>query len=184
VYSLAARLKLPLKQGRDVEGLEIFPRHDALEPGQFGNAMRGPLGVHQADKCRYWFYGGKDFSCTEQLAYLKNRRKLTEQELHAIVQKLPRPEPEPKPVAVRKPSYLENRPGFSILDHVEIDTRRIVSGNYVTRCPSCARQGKDKHGDNLYIKVDDTRYYKCWAGCNKYAIRDALGCTVPLTTTR
>jgi hypothetical protein len=183
VHSLAARLKLPLKRGREVEGLEIFPRHDALEPGQFGNAVRGPLGVHQADKCRYWFYGGKDFSFTEQLAYLKNRRKLTEQELHAIVQKLPRPEPEPKepkPVAVRKPSYPGNRPRFSILAHVEVDPRRVVSGNYVTRCPSCAARNRDKHGDNLHIKVADTRYYQCRAGCDKYAIRDALGCPIPL----
>jgi hypothetical protein len=184
VHNLADRLRLPLKQGRDVEGLEIFPRHDALEPGQFGNAVRGPLGIHQATKCRYWFYGAKDFSFDEQLAYLKDRRKLTEADLHAIVQKLPRPEPEPQPVPFRSayPGTGENRSAFHILEYVSINSRRIASGNYVTQCPSCAAASKDKHRDNLHIKVSNPNFYNCRAGCDKHMIREALGAPIRVRT--
>jgi hypothetical protein len=143
--------------------------------------VRGPLGVHQATKLRYWFYGADDFSLEAQLDYLKKRRKLTEAELHTLVDQLPPPEPELKPVPIRPPRF-QDRPRFSILDHVEFDPRRIVSGNYVTRCPSSAKKNGDTHGDNLQIKVADPRYYQCWAGCDKYAIRAALGCPIPLAT--
>lgn len=195
ISHLASQLRLPIKGKRtpdgtfQADGLEIFPKHDVLQPGQFGNAVRGPLGVHQATGLRYWFYGADDFTLDAQLDYLKKRCKLTEAELHTLVDRLPPPEPEPKPVRVplSKPSRFEDSPPFAILDYVIIDPRRIVSGNYVTRCPSCARRGNpaggnDKHGDNLHIKVADPRFYQCRAGCDRYAIRDALGCPVPLAT--
>ena len=47
VRDLALRLDIPIKQGRQREGIEIFPKHDALEPGRCGNAIRGPLGIHR-----------------------------------------------------------------------------------------------------------------------------------------
>lgn len=188
ISHLASQLRLPIKGRRtfdgnlQVDGLEIFPKHDVLQPGQFGNAVRGPLGVHQATGLRYWFYGADDFTLAAQLDYLKKRRKLTEAELHTLVDQLPPPGPDPKPspAPVLNPSHLEHRPQFSILDHVTVNTRRIVSGNYVAQCPSCAAQGRDKHGDNLHIKVADPRFYQCRAGCDRYAIRNILGCPVPL----
>ena len=69
------------------------------------------------------------------------------------------------------PPYDPNRREFRILDHVGPVRRR--SGNYWTKCPSCAQQGRDRSGDNLAICVADPRKYKCWAGCTKEMIRAA-----------
>jgi hypothetical protein len=38
---LALRLGIPVKRGRK-EGVEIFPKHDVLKPGRYGNASRIP----------------------------------------------------------------------------------------------------------------------------------------------
>ena len=81
IYNVALRLGVPIKGAAGLrDGIEIFPRQDRLAPGEFGNALRGPLGVHRANNHRYWFYdAGSDI--TSQLAYLKNLKKLTEAEL-------------------------------------------------------------------------------------------------------
>src|ERR1017187_3450217 len=54
VVGLALRLGIPVKKGRQ-EGIEIFPKHDALKPGRYGNAIRGPLGIHRGAAQRFWF---------------------------------------------------------------------------------------------------------------------------------
>ncbi len=60
VCGLALRLGIPVKRGRK-EGVEIFPKHDALKPGRYGNAIRGPLGIHRGAAKRFWFAGaGED----------------------------------------------------------------------------------------------------------------------------
>ncbi len=173
VYNLAARLKMTVKGAGLPEGIEVFPRHDALKPGEFGNAIRGPLGVHQADKKRYWFYGA-DYSLEAQIGYLKRLRKLSEDQLSSLVAAMTIPEQfgEPAPAAnARRSSRGCNE--FRILDHVRVQSK---SGrNYWTRCPSCALHGHDRSGDNLAIAVDDPRKYRCWAGCTKEMIREALG---------
>ena len=69
------------------------------------------------------------------------------------------------------------QPGFQILRHVEVRFKR--SGNYWTQCPSCAQQGRDRARDNLAISAADPRFYKCWAGCTREMIREALGQPVP-----
>jgi hypothetical protein len=177
VYSLAARLELAVKGVSLAEGIEVFPRHDSLKPGEFGNAIRGPLGIHQADKKRYWFYGA-DYTLEAQMKYLKDLRKLSEQQLTSLVATLPVPQDS----CERKPGEWvhrysgPSRPQFRILDHVQV--RRESGRNYWTRCPSCALHGHDRSGDNLAISVDDPRKYKCWAGCTKEMIREALGCPV------
>jgi hypothetical protein len=176
VYSLAARLKLAVKGTDLTKGIEIFPRHDLLKPGEFGNAIRGPLGVHQADKKRYWFYGA-DYTLEVQINYLKGRLgKLSEQQLTSLVATLVVPQDSSE----RKPAECDERYGrqskrqFRVLDHVQV--RRKRGRNYWTRCPSCSLHGQDRSGDNLAISVDDPRKYKCWAGCTKEMIREALGC--------
>ena len=55
IYNLALRLKLPVKGVGLPEGIEVFPRHDTLKSEEFGNAIRGPLGIHQANQKRYFF---------------------------------------------------------------------------------------------------------------------------------
>ena len=72
------------------------------------------------------------------------------------------------------------QPGFQILQYVKVRFKR--SGNYWTQCPSCAQQGRDRARDNLAISVADPRYYKCWAGCTREMIREALGQPIPRKT--
>ena len=154
------------------EGIEIFPRQDQLGPDEFGNAIRGPLGIHRAIKRRYWFYGA-DYHLEAQLGYLERLRKITEPEMVRFITGLEMPEefrPKPK---MELPPYDPTRREFRILDHVRPTRER--SGNYWTQCPSCAEQGGDHGGDNLAISVADPRKYKCWAGCTKEMIRGALG---------
>jgi len=173
IYNLARRLKVPVKGGAGLaEGIEVFPRQDALAPDEFGNAIRGPLGVHRAAGKRYWFYGA-DYKVEAQLNYLERLKKITETEMLRFIAGLEMPEEfRPRP-RVELPPYDPSRREFRILDFVRVGRRR--SGNYWTRCPSCAQQGKDKSGDNLAISVTDPRKYKCWAGCSREMIRGALG---------
>jgi len=173
IYNLALRLKVPVKGGCGLaEGIEIFPRQDQLEPDEFGNAIRGPLGIHRASGRRYWFYGA-DYCLEAQVQYLERLRKITKPEMGRFITGLEMPEefrPGPK---IELPPYDPTRREFRILDHVRPTHKR--SGNYWTQCPSCAGQGRDHGGDNLAISVADPRKYKCWAGCTKEMIRAALG---------
>ncbi|MFL6302163.1 MAG: TOTE conflict system archaeo-eukaryotic primase domain-containing protein [Candidatus Sulfotelmatobacter sp.] len=173
IYNLALRLQVPVKGGAGLaEGIEVFPRQDQLKPQEFGNAIRGPLGVHQAVKKRYWFYGA-DYRVEAQLDYVERLRKIKEDEIARFTAGLEMPvQFRPKP-RIDLPPYDPSRREFRILDHVR--PARKLSGNYWTRCPSCAQQGRDQSGDNLAISIADPRKYKCWAGCTKEMIRSALG---------
>ena len=143
------------------EGIEIFPKHDELGPGEFGNAIRGPLGIHRGASHRFWFYGA-EYDLGKQMAYLKQLEKASEEEMRRFVagKTLPaeavRPVRSPEPAAPRGAS---GRLEFRILEHV--GKVRKVGRNYVTRCPSCAEAGHDRSGDNLAIRIDDPRFYKC-----------------------
>ena len=182
IYNLAQRLKVPVKGSAGLaEGIEVFPRQDELAPGEFGNAIRGPLGIHRGAGKRYWFYGA-DYKLEEQLNYLERLKKITETEMLGFIAGLEMPEefrPRPK---VELPRYDPNRREFRILDFVRMGPRR--SGNYWARCPSCAQQGKDRSGDNLAISVADPCKYKCWAGCSREMIRGALGRPVSIWRAR
>jgi hypothetical protein len=173
IYNLALRLKVPVKGGSGLaEGIEVFPRQDQLGPAEFGNAIRGPLGIHRATGKRYWFYGA-DYQLDAQLDYLERLRGITEGEMARFIAGLEMPEefrPKPK---VELPPYDPRRHEFRILDHVRPTRKR--SGNYWTRCPSCSEHGHDQSEDNLAISIADPRKYKCWAGCTKEMIRAALG---------
>ena len=173
IYNLALRLKVPVKGGSGLaEGIEIFPRQDQLEPHEFGNGIRGPLGVHRAAVKRYWFYGA-DYHFEAQLSYLERLRKITEPEMVRFIAGLEMPEEFRRKPKIELPPYDPTRREFRILDHVRTTCKR--SGNYWTQCPSCAEQGRDRGGDNLAISIADPRKYKCWAGCTREMIRAALG---------
>jgi hypothetical protein len=173
IYNLAGRLKVPLKGAAGLaEGIEVFPRQDKLENGEFGNAIRGPLGMHRSAGKRFWFYGA-DYNVDDQLRYLEGLKKISEAEMQSLIKDLKMPEefrPQPK---VSLPAFDPNRREFRILDYIHPAKRH--SRNYWARCPSCAEQGRDHTGDNLAISVSDPRKYKCWAGCSKEMIRAALG---------
>lgn len=55
IRHLAERLRVEVKRGGSEDGIELFPKQDRLKEGQFGNAIRAPLGIHRAVGRRYWF---------------------------------------------------------------------------------------------------------------------------------
>ena len=186
IYNLASRLKVPVKGAAGLaDGIEVFPKQDKLESGEFGNAIRGPLGIHQGTKKRYWFYGA-DYTLDKQIAYLLRLRKITETEMARFVQGLKMPEefaPKPQFQVGFRPSVNGNHREFRILDHLSGKLRK-VGRDYRTRCPSCALQGRDRDGDDLAISIKDPRKYRCWAGCRKEEIRAALGCPIRYDASR
>jgi len=180
IYNVALKLGVRIRGAGLAEGIEVFPRHDELREGEFGNAIRGPLGIHRGANRRYWFYGA-DYSVGKQIAYLNQLRKLSEDQLRSFIAgKTMPPEFDGK-----RPSASQSVPfvrtsgrEFRILDHV--GKVRKIGRNYVAQCPSCAGAGQDRSGDNLAISIDDPRKYICWAGCTKEMIRRAVGCPIPV----
>ncbi len=180
VCDLAMRLGIPVKGGRQREGIEVFPKHDALKPGRYGSAIRGPLGIHRGARQRFWFDGaGEDLE--KQMFYLNSLPKMTGDQLarliagKAIPPQLPLTEPKTEPEIRRHAGGSE----FRILDHINTKLR-TVGHNNTTRCPSCAEEGHDRTGDNLSISIEDPRKYICWAGCTRDMIRAAVGCPSPV----
>ena len=175
IHDIAMRLGVPVKGAYLREGIEIFPKQDAIGPGEFGNAIRGPLGLHRGATRRFWFYGA-DYSVEAQLAYLNRLRKLSKSQLQTFIagKELTKHDHScPPKSSVVVPRRRAAQAEFRILDHV--GPLRQVGRNYVTRCPSCAHAGHDRSGDNLAILIEDPRFYRCWAGCPKEAIRAAMG---------
>jgi hypothetical protein len=180
VRHLAGKLSVQVKGGGPTEGIELFPKQDRLEEGQFGNAIRGPLGVHRAVDRRYWYYGAA-YDLKSQMTYLRGLRRVTEYQLQELIAGLPVDEETPRS-EVRAVTFPSDRPHFQILDYVK--PRRRVGRNWVTQCPSCAAAGRDRSRDNLAISVEEPHKYLCWAGCTKEQIRAVLGAPAPATTTR
>lgn len=178
VHDVARRLGVPVKGSGLAEGIEVFPKHDAIGAGEFGNAIRGPLGIHRGAKRRFWFYGA-DYTLDAQISYLNRLRKVTEPDLQGFIAGKEIPQPVVSAGRVRTPPACQPKTGrseFRILEHVR--PVRKVGRNYIGRCPACAESGHDRSGDNLAILIDDPHYYKCWAGCTKEMIRAALGCPI------
>jgi hypothetical protein len=179
VCDLALRLGIPIKAGRQREGIEIFPKHDALKPGRYGNAIRGPLGIHRGAAQRFLFCGA-DPNLEEQMSYLNSLPKVTREQLARLIAgksmpaQLAPPEPNAEPEMRRHAGGRE----FRILHHINTPLH-TVGHNNVTRCPSCAEEGHDRSGDNLSISIEDPRKYICWAGCTRDMIRAAVGCPRP-----
>jgi hypothetical protein len=177
IYNLALRLDVPIKGAfKQVDGIEVFPRQDEIGAAQFGNAIRGPLGIHRANMHRYWFEDAPS-NLADQLSYLRSVKRLTAIELQTFTKGLSIPDSVAGRPAIDPPQFDNARGGFQILQHVKVRAKR--SHNYWAQCPSCAQQGRDRAMDNLAISVVDSRYYKCWAGCTREMIREALGQPIP-----
>lgn len=80
IRHLATKLSVQVKGAGHVDGIELFPKQDAIDDGQFGNAIRGPLGVHRADGRRYWFYGAP-YELSAQMTYIRTLRRVTKPRL-------------------------------------------------------------------------------------------------------
>ncbi len=169
IRHLAKQLSVEVKESGSGGGIELFPKQDSVGEGQFGNAIRGPLGVHRAAKRRYWFYGAP-YDLDAQMAYLRGLQRVTGPQLHELISTVP---DDPEPLQVRPAEFHPDRPHFMILEYIE--SRRRVGRNWVTQCPSCAAAGRDRAKDNLAVSVEEPWKYICWAGCSKEQIRSALG---------
>ena len=175
VYDLAWRAGIPVKGGGQREGIEVFPKHDAVKPGEFGHAIRGPLGIHRGAAQRFWFYGAAE-GPEAQMRYLRSLCKLTSEQLARLIagKAAPSQLAPPDPGAARGMSRRPVGPEFRILDHLGTDLRQ-VGRNHVTQCPACAAEGHDRGRDNLSISIADPHKYICWAGCTRDMIRAAVG---------
>ena len=89
IHHLASRLSVRVKGSGLTEGIELFPKQDVLEDGQFGNAIRAPLGIHRAANRRYWFYGAA-YDLASQMVFLRGLNRVTEAQLEELVAALPR----------------------------------------------------------------------------------------------
>lgn len=172
VLHLANTLGIPIKQGEEVPGLELFPRQNLLLPDEYGNAMRGPLGVHRTCMQRFWFKDAKP-NLAAQFELLRNVPKLTAEELNALTSGLALiPDrvvpPQSVPITYRAPGGNSNR--FDILRELRTQVRRNGK-NFNAECPSC-------HKKPLSINAANPDLYRCWHGCTKEMIREALGCPI------
>jgi hypothetical protein len=180
IHDVASRLSVPVKGSGAVEGIEVFPKHDSLKEGEFGNAIRAPLGVHRGAGERFWFYGA-NYDLESQMSYLRRLPKVSGEQFKRLVEaKALRQgisEPERRQEETWQKRGQSTGREFRILEYITTKLRK-VGRNYVTQCPSCAAAGHDRAGDNLAVRIDDTRFYHCWAGCSKEMIRETLGCPI------
>jgi hypothetical protein len=183
------RLGVPIKgkgfsNENTVEGIEIFPKQDSLKPGELGNALRGPLGIHRKDGKRYWFDGGGSplpQTLEAQMNFLIKTPKMTAQQLDQLIFGLPIPAQlaEPAPETFKR-SSVPSQGGKQdwIYGYVSFLRKRCIGGNYFVQCPSCARIGGDTHGNNLAVakpRGPKHGFYQCWAGCDSKMIQNAFG---------
>jgi hypothetical protein len=119
VCDLALRLGLAIKNGRQREGIEIFPKHDVLKPGRYGNAIRGPLGIHRGAGHRFWF-DGADEDLASQMRYLNSLAKVTSDQLARLIagKAIPPQLLPPKPKAELETRIHTAGSEFRILDHI------------------------------------------------------------------
>lgn len=175
IYNLALRLGVPVKGAGLKEGIEVFPRQDRIEEGAYGNAIRAPLGVHRKSNRRYWFYEA-DLNPEAQLAYLQGLKRLNADQLGELTRgmELPQAYQPPAPLPFVPRLSVTGQREFRILDYVQT-TGKQDSRNWKAQCPSCAQAGRDRSRNNLGIKISDSRFYVCRAGCTKEDIRATLG---------
>ena len=179
VRHLAGKLSVQVKAGGPSDGIELFPKQDRIERTQFGNAIRGPLGVHRAVNRRYWFYGAKH-DLEAQMNYLRELRRVSERQLSKLIEGLALDEDNSRPQLLT--GMRSDRAYFQILDSLDRKQLRRVGRNWVTQCPSCAAAGRDRGKDNLAISVEEPLKYLCWAGCTNTQIRAALGVPAPVNS--
>src|SRR5207245_2861224 len=115
IRHLAGKLSVQVKASGPSDGIELFPKQDRIASTQFGNAIRGPLGVHRAVGRRYWFYGAHH-DIKAQMKYLRELRRVTERQLSELIGSLANEEENPLPQP--PPGNRSDRSYFLILEHL------------------------------------------------------------------
>lgn len=178
LYNLLDRLGYDIRGVRgNAEGVEVFPKQEALDKGQYGNGLRGPLGIHRKVKKRFWFRDAAPVLAS-QFSYLRTLPRLTRAKLDELNASMTMPDdliykPPPPPILTTPVSIFDK---FDIRRYTTEPRRKASSkGDYFTRCPACASIGRDTTGDNLHITpvggVDPPIFY-CQA-CN-VSFRDMM----------
>lgn len=183
LYNLLDRLGYPIRGARgNTEGVEVFPKQESLEPGQFGNGVRAPMGIHRKVKERFWFRDAEP-SLEAQFKYLRRLPRVTLEKFGVLTDGVDMPEDLiPKPFV--PPPFREPFDAFS-----QFDVRRFTppprgrKTDYMTQCPSCASAGRDTSRDNLHVSPSKNPSkrrlgipdFYCHAGCTFKEITRACG---------
>src|SRR5258705_8621804 len=115
IRHLAGKLSVQIKASGPSDGIELFPKQDRIASTQFGNAIRGPLGVHRAVGRRYWFYGAQH-DIKAQMKYLRELRRVTERQLSELITGLSLEEGDLRPQP--SPNNRSDRTHFHILEYL------------------------------------------------------------------
>jgi hypothetical protein len=145
IYNLALRLGVPIKGTfNQLDGIEIFPRQDELREGEFGNAIRAPLGVHRANMHRYWFEEAAP-DLVSQFAYLRSLKRLTSAELTTFTEGLTIPEGfQSRLKSSNQPSPSIPQMGFRFLNTSRSRGRQATTGGHdVLPAPSKVTTGAE-----------------------------------------
>lgn len=145
--------------------VEFFPKQ--AESGKLGSGLRGPLGIHRkpgAQNVRGWFEG-LDKSVPEQLMWLAQQPLNRAANVIAVARKLRHFDAEPKRYRldpVIRPYKTGSVQPVNILELIS-DKRKIGTG-WAAQCPVCAREGHDRHRDNLRIRLDGQKFCCVYGG--------------------
>ncbi len=154
LYNILDRLGYDIRGVRgNADGVEVFPKQESLEKGQYGNGVRAPMGIHRKVKERFWFRDAAP-DLKSQFTYLRTLPRLTRLKLEDLTAAMTMPDdliykPPPPPILTTPVSIFDK---FDIRLYTTAPRRKASSkGDYFTRCPCCASMGKDRHGDNLHV---------------------------------
>ncbi len=171
VLNRAKQLGVPVKKKGDDDGIEVFPKQDTVGKGEFGNAIRGPLGIHRTSGERYWFEGAEK-TLDAQLNLLGKVKRVSKallEQLTAGLQPVDRPQPKFTPKTFHK----DDRNITMVV--VPLGRHRRSGKNYVAECPACASSGNDRNKHHLSVLTADPKVYHCFCGCSREEIKRALG---------
>ena len=157
------------------DGLEIFPKQDLLEPGQVGNGLRGPLGVHRKVMKRCWFIDAEP-NLEAQFAYIRRLPRCSWEQIEELT--LGMAMPEDLIEEEREPrTFQSSCEGFDITPFIDMKVfaRGRKSAHFA--CPSCRAAGRDTGKNNLHVTMEPgPRYiFWCFAGCSFKEIITACG---------
>ena len=171
VLSQAKQLGVPVKRNGDDDGIEVFPKQDSVGKGEFGNAIRAPLGIHRASMERYWFEGAEK-TLDAQLQLLFKVKRVSKTHLEQLTAGL-KPVNTPRPQFAAKPFHNGDRKITMV--SVPLGRHRRSGKNYVAECPACASRGGDRKAHHLSVLASDSTVYHCFCGCSREEIKRSLG---------